>query len=288
MFSAHIPNVVVTVLPETLAFPDLPIPQPNLNMDSSQIDEASKTFLKSLEVSYVKATEIEQSTVDQSQSTLWHEMRSVRLTASNFGNVINRKSTPSEAFIKSLFTSKDFSNVASISHGREKENIARKLYTKKIRSSCHHNVTVFQTGLIINPCCPYIGASPDGKVIDRSSYEHFGLLEIKCPYKYRNNTPEEVAGNADFCLEVRNGELHLKKEHAYYYQVIGQMAVAGIAWCDFVVFTNKGLFVERIDFDHTVWATIVPKLAQFYINFAIPYLRKVKKSTMHDASQNQS
>lgn len=42
------------------------------------------------------------------------------------------------------------------------------------------NVTVFQTGLLINPCCGYLGASPDGKVIDKSSYDHYGLLKIKC------------------------------------------------------------------------------------------------------------
>jgi hypothetical protein len=132
---------------------------------------------------------------------------------------------------------------------------------------------VFQTGLLINPCCGYLGASPDGKVIDKSSYDHYGLLEIKCPYKYRNMSPTEAAQYNDFCLEIIDGQLHLKKSHNYYYQVTGQMALAGVNWCDFVVYTNKGLFVKRIYFDKILWQNMFTKLAQFYINVAVPYLK---------------
>ncbi|XP_053400294.1 uncharacterized protein LOC128557216 [Mercenaria mercenaria] len=210
-FSAYILSEVDIVLQDNLRFPDIPVPNSSLNIDLTQLDETSKTFLQSLDVTKARSEEIEQITIDQSQNKLWHEMRKNRLTASKFGDVINRRSEPSEAFVKNLFTCKDLSSVKSISHGRDKEDTARKLYTKKMKNNCKHNVSVFRTGLLINPSCPYLGASPDGKVLDRSSYDHFGLLEIKYPYKYRNTTPAEAARNTDFCLEIRDEKLHLKR-----------------------------------------------------------------------------
>ena len=51
------------------------------------------------------------------------------------------------------------------------------------------------------------------------------------------------------------------------------MALSGIHWCDFVVFTNKGIFVERILFDENLWSQMFQKLTEFYINVAVPYLK---------------
>ncbi|XP_045214744.1 uncharacterized protein LOC123564895 [Mercenaria mercenaria] len=150
-FSAYIPSKVDIVLQDNLRFPDIPVPNSSLNIDLTQLDETSKTFLQSLDVTKARSEEIEQITIDQSQNKLWHEMRKNRLTASKFGDVINRKSEPSEAFVKNLFTCKDLSSVKSISHGRDKEDTARKLYTKKMKNNCKHNVSVFRTGLLINP-----------------------------------------------------------------------------------------------------------------------------------------
>lgn len=49
----------------------------------------------------------------------------------------------------------------------------------------------------------------------------------------------------------------LKRYHAYYYQVQGELAVLGLGWCDFVIFTACGLFVERIHFDEKHWEDIM-------------------------------
>ena len=46
-----------------------------------------------------------------------------------------------------------------------------------------------------------------------------------------------------------NGNLRLKAQHNYMYQVQRQMKVLDVDWCDFVVWTKKGLHVERITYD---------------------------------------
>ena len=61
--------------------------------------------------------------------------------------------------------------------------------------------------------------------------------------------------------------------NAYFAQVQGQMALSGRAWCDFVVFTHKGIHVERIKYDHGYWTTkLLPKLKQFFDNCFAPEL----------------
>lgn len=106
-------------------------------------------------------------------------------------------------------------------------------------------MTVFDPELVVNLAYPYFGASPDGKVLDKSVSETFGLIEIKCPYKYRNATPDEASRNQDFCLEKHNNILQLKRNHAYYQQVQCQLVICGQTWCDFIVYTSQGIHTCR-------------------------------------------
>ena len=53
-----------------------------------------------------------------------------------------------------------------------------------------HPVKTFSSGFVVNPGYPFLGALPDGKVIDSSEENAFGIIEIKCPYKHGAVTPE--------------------------------------------------------------------------------------------------
>ena len=49
------------------------------------------------------------------------------------------------------------------------------------------------------------------------------------------------------------------------------MAIGERPWCDFVVYTNKGLTVERMYFDATYWNDkLFPKLVKFYDDCVVP------------------
>ena len=187
---------------------------------------------------------------------------------------------PSSAFLRNTFQSKDLRNIRPIAHVLEKENLARKVYVKKIKSM-NHDVAVYYSGLIANPAFPYLGALADGEVMDRDASDKFGLLEIKCPFKYRNEIPSAVLGNAVFCLERIAGRPRLKRKHDYHCQVQDQMAISGRSWCDFVVYTNKRIFVERIVFDKNLWIReMFPKLTEFYFNYAVQHLLPKDDSTV--------
>ena len=50
------------------------------------------------------------------------------------------------------------------------------------------------------------------------------------------------------------------------------MAVLDVEWCDFVVFSNDTVLVDRIVADHDYWTDLLEKLEQFYVQHVIPEL----------------
>ena len=85
--------------------------------------------------------------------------------------------------------------------------------------------------------------------------------------------PGEACDDSKFCcvFDTTTGNIRLKETHQYYAQVQGQMGIGGRPWCDFVVYTKKGLSVQRIAFDQKFWQDkLLPKLTSFYDNCVAP------------------
>ena len=99
------------------------------------------------------------------------------------------------------------------------------------------NLTVHDSGLLINPKWPFIGASPDGIVSCACCGK--GTLEIKCPYCHRGESiASAFSKDSRFCLlAASDGALHLDHSHAYYYQVQTQLFVSDLDYCNFCVCT---------------------------------------------------
>ena len=75
-----------------------------------------------------------------------------------------------------------------------------------------------------------------------------------------------LIADSNFFLENQNGELKLKRNHKYYTQVQGLLGVTGARWCDFVVYTSKGMSIECIPFDDEYWKTFKGTLKSYYFN----------------------
>ena len=232
-------------------------------------------FKESLKVSPEKAREIERDTKDQHASQLWHSVRKYRLTASCFGEVRRRlSSTPPDSLVMRILGIKRFS-VRATDWGKQFEEKALKSYVEYQHAAGHDSFMTCRSGFVICEAHPFLGASPDAYAYDLTLSQPFGLVEIKCPYSHRNETPEEACKAKDFCCSLEKtltgSALKLKKNHIYYSQVQGQMAISQRNWCDFVIYTNKGLSVERITFDSVFWESeLLPKLTSFYDNCVAP------------------
>ena len=63
----------------------------------------------------------------------------------------------------------------------------------------------------------------------------------------------ERFGDKFFMKKGEDGQLHLPKQHNYYAQVQGELAVTNREWCDFVVYSNGEVVVDRILADLEPW-----------------------------------
>ena len=104
-----------------------------------------------------------------------------------------------------------------VRYGLENEDSAVKQYVAS--TACH----VYSCGFVINLSASHIGSTPDWKVYDVNEDFPYGLLEVKCP--------QVESFSEATCLKVVNGTISLKRNHAYCYQVMGQMALTVISWC---------------------------------------------------------
>ena len=63
-----------------------------------------------------------------------------------------------------------------------------------------HPVKVTKAGFFVSPRLFFLGCSPDGKVVDPSSEDVFGLVEVKCPSSKFNVTPWMLVPTKHFVL----------------------------------------------------------------------------------------
>ena len=251
-------------------------PHPYMLPSKTELIERVGFFKKSLVLPLEKIREIERNTRDQSLSPLWFSVRRYRLTASVFGRILRRKpNTPADALVKELLDSKQVSSRA-IEWGKTNECRAIEEYKRRQNISGKDGITVCKAGFHICEHYPFLGASPDGCIHDPTCVQMFGVLEVKCPYKYRFESIDVAATNADFCLAVVDKSdgshcVELKTSHMYYSQVQGQLAITERQFCDFVVYTTKDLFIQRIAFNEDFWLhKLLPKLIDFYDNCFAP------------------
>ena len=233
--------------------------------------ENGERLLEHLTFNKDQAEYLAEATKDQSNSLLWFDYRKGRITASVFGSV-NKTSLekPSKSVIERILQPKPIPNVPALQWGRTNEDVARREYMSKI-SANHTCFDVRRTGLHLHQSYPYLGVSPDGIV--SCTCCGTGLLESKCPYSRRDIEPNCV-DDPQFYLKRTDLGLSLSIEHDYYLQVQGQLFLCDYQCCDFVRWTPKGIYLERILRDSSVFLAIEPKLRQFFLQCIIPHIRE--------------
>ena len=211
-----------------------------------------------LQVDRETALLLEKETVKQSESTLWKTLRSQRLTSSTFKDICVRANDFESLAVR--LVNPRCVQTAAMKHGLEFEPVAARSYCEITGNS------VYMCGFVINPHAPHLGTSPDRKVHDNFTDMHFGLLEIKCP----------KANSYVQCKYLReiNGTYRLNRSHSYFYQIMGQMGITGMPWCDLFVHTETDYHLERIFYDEKLWADMKVKLDMFFYNYYLPILSR--------------
>jgi hypothetical protein len=215
-------------------------------------------------------------TKEQRTSDWWKEWQRDMITASNFGQIlaaINRCSYPPSLF-KRLFGLYGRNNPGgevppSLKHGNENESVAVAMYESITGSK------VEKIGLVLANIA-VLGCIPDGLVSDNI------LVEVKCPYKHRSSTILEAATNDfQFCLQLANTELKLKKTHGYYAQVQGSLYITKRTLCHFIIWLENDFVVVHVPYDSDWCSENIPKLLEFYIHQYKPRNQARLKETAH-------
>lgn len=206
-------------------------------------------FLKNVTIEDI--ARIEEETRKQGENEKWHTYRKNRLTASNFHTICHLRVATMPSFAKTLLSRQSVSTRAT-SHGKINEKVALRQYSEK------YALDVEECGLFINKDKPYLGASPDGLLGSET------IVEIKCPYttRYCSISPVTVP-----YLYLENGELQLKKNRPYYFQIQGQLFCTNRKFCNLVIYTYEDLQVVYITRDETFIAEMLEKLDLFYKNY---------------------
>ncbi|XP_015770373.1 PREDICTED: uncharacterized protein LOC107348808 [Acropora digitifera] len=150
--------------------------------------------------------------------------------------------------------------------GHRKETSAAELYFKKL-SHKHCDLLLKESGVVVNPLWPFLGASPDR--VQYCKCHPKTLVEIKGLFSKRNLLPAVAA--ADKLIKTTNG-YQLKVETTWYYQIQGQMAITGVKHTALVIYTNKGILIVPVEFDPVFWLTILKKLQLFFVGHLAPEL----------------
>lgn len=200
---------------------------------------------------------LEEQTRGQSSVLLWHSEREKRLTASKFGDIVKRQAPVTDKFVRRMFSGTR-SKTRYMVMGLENERSAIHRYKEK------KDVDVFEVGLCVNPGAPMLGASPDGLVWDKDISE-YGLVEVKTVAR----AMEEGVASLEEVIQrkmvkyLKDGSLDANHDH--YFQIVGQLAITGLKWCDFVCDWGQDCFVQRIHFDDELWQNrMLPRLTAFY------------------------
>ena len=233
--------------------------------DLQVVDKAKKLF-QCITLSKHQCELVEMATQCQRQCNEWYRQREGRLTSSSFHEIlVRRKQNDASALLKRLLTRKDISSIPAVKWGVDHEDIARKEYISKMAAS-HQGFQCSLAGLVINPLYPHLGASPDGFTQCHCCGQ--GLLEIKCPFSGADSHPNDLKQTKGFYLNKQG----LSRTHKYFTQIQGQMMICERDFCDFVVWTPKGISTHRIYMDSSFTERLIKTLTTFYVQHFLPEL----------------
>ena len=204
-----------------------------INMSKDELTCHSKRIYDSYAKSYSQKSynNLCDLTKSQALSPAWMLHRAGRITASVCSQVFHMRDSKS-LICKIMQYNGDFTSKYT-QHGKELEPKAREQFILE-QSKKHINFNLCESGRVIDAEIPYLGASPDGIV--SCSCHGKGVLEIKCPYKYKDSLN---CWEHDNEFPIEKGTLLMKRNHKYYYQVQLQIELCRVDFAYFYVFSSS-------------------------------------------------
>lgn len=207
-------------------------------------------------ISLTQINTLKNKTIGQAKSCLWWNARKSRISGSVAGCICKtvRNKNFSKCYAQSIVSPRHFSN-AAMKWGKNNEMRAIAQYEKTTGSK------ITKLGFCISSKYNFFGSSPDGISDDGEI-----VLEVKCPYSIKDKVPAAAK-------YLKNG--FLNRNHQYYFQCQSHMLVTGAKRCDFVIFTEKEIYIENIKFSETFCSRMITDVKNYYEKiFVYEYINK--------------
>ena len=247
----------------------------------------TKQAAEDLKVSAEEIKYVETTTRNQASSSIWHEQRVGRVTSSTVHEVLRTNAAqPAPSIVKKICTADTRQlKVPAIQWGNMNEENAYSLYVNlstgegqkpetipsgvimSTNPGPHHECEVTKSGLVICEDRPFLGVSPDGCVKCKCCGR--GLVEIKCPYKFREGTLEDAMKDTDFYI---GHDYQLKETHKYFSQVQLQMYVCDVQYVDLLVWTPVDCLITRVSRNNNFISEMLSKVEDIWLNHIVPEL----------------
>ena len=174
-------------------------------------------------------------------------LRKDRLTASeDFKQIYSHRSDHANLAEEIFATDKRLIITAAMEHGIKYEPDAAKFYFDT------NTVNIYKSGFVINPSIPFLGASPDYKVYDPPEpISPYGFLDIKCP-------SHESVYDVKFLKHLEDASLSLNRNGEHFVQIMGQLGLTGLNWCDYLDLFQD-ILKKRQDFFYKCGLTTLAK-----------------------------
>ena len=125
----------------------------------------------------------------------------------------------------------------AMDYGNKHEENARKEYCKKTKN------TVVDVGMIVKHKFDWLSGSPDGLIENSENFEDFGLLEIKCIYRCRDDD------KIDECKDFLDKNGNLRQSHSYYTQVQLNAWITGAKFIHLFLYTPQDCRIVEVELD---------------------------------------
>lgn len=246
----------------------------NLHQILTNFNDTPNLFAEKckLNISHEERKRIEEQSCCQSHSSLWHAMRTRRITGSRCDKILCQVKRTDALLIDILYPKpmNQKKLPPSIKWGIDNESKAWEAYTAHMRMNGHADLVTSPCGFIIHPTM--------GHLQMHLSLIHprlfvMELLSLSAHFqKKMYHLHEEACCDPGFYLTFNNGKYHLKRDHQYYHQVQLQLAVSMDVchWCDFCVYTLHGVAVERIWLDIDWYNKYILELESYFDGYMLP------------------
>lgn len=205
-------------------------------------------------ITEVQQETIERQTVGQHTNIMWRKQHTLRLTSSKFGVICRATGRKDLSRLADQLVSPRSFTCRSVQHGLKYEAVAVQMFQAQYSATAPCVMFVCLDAL-------WLAATPDQIVSDTA------ILEVKCPYVAKDKCINPAT--VPYLKDIDN-TLQMDRNHAYFYQIQGQLLCSNRELCYFCVYTLEDMKVLEIRRDRKFIAEMIPQLQRFFQEYFLP------------------